>query len=151
MRWGSFAVYGVKLHLICATNRVPLSYELTAANVAEVSLAEELLAEANLGDEVARRLLGDLAYRSQELEEELAGSGTALVTSEASARRPGERQQVEICFSSLKRVFGLGETLATTLVGLVTRIAAKMTAYTYAFLINRLLGRPQSRIKELWA
>jgi len=26
-----------------------------------------------------------------------------------------------------------------------------MTAYTYAFLINRLLGRPQGRIKDLWA
>jgi hypothetical protein len=151
VRWGSFAVYGVKLHLICATNRVPLSYELTPANVAEVSLTEELLAEANLGGEVARKLLGDLAYRSQELEEELAESGIVLVTSEASARRPGMRQQVEICFSSLKRTFGLGETLATTLVGLVTRIASKMTAYTYAFLVNRLLGRPQGRIKELWA
>jgi len=151
VRWGSFSVYGVKLHLICATNRVPISYELTPANTAEVSLTEELLAEADLGDEVARRLLGDLAYRSRELEEELAELGIVLVTNEASARRPGVRQQIEICFSSLKRVFRLGETLATTLVGLATRIAAKMTAYTYAFLINRLLGRPQGRIKELWA
>ncbi len=151
VRWGSFSVYGVKLHLICATNRVPISYELTPANVADLSLAEELLAEADLGGEVARKLLGDLAYRSQELEEELAESGIRLLSSEASARRPGLRQQIEICFSSLKRVFGLGETLATTLVGLVTRIAAKMTAYTYAFLINRMLGRPQGRIKELWA
>jgi hypothetical protein len=42
--------------------------------------------------------------------------------------------------------------LATTLVGLATRIVAKMRAYnTYALLINRLLGRPQARIKELWA
>jgi hypothetical protein len=57
-----------------------------------------------------------------------------LVTNEASARRPGVRQQIEIAFSSLKRTFGLGETLATTttttIVGLVTRIAAKITAYT---------------------
>jgi predicted flap endonuclease-1-like 5' DNA nuclease len=152
VRWGSFSVYGVKLHLLWATNRVPVSYdELTAANVAEVSLTEELLAEADLGDEVARKLLGDLAYRSQELEEELAESGIVLVTSEASARCPRVRQQVEIAFSSLKRIFGIGETLATTLVGLVTRIAAKMTAYTYAFLVNRMLGRPQGRIKELWA
>jgi hypothetical protein len=151
VRWGSFAVYGVKLHLICATNRVPLSYELTPANAADVLPTEELLAEAGLGGEVARKLLGDLAYRSERLEEELAESGIALVTSEASARRPGLRQQIEIAFSSLKRVFGLGETLATTLVGLATRIAAKMTAYTYAFLVNRLLGRPQGRIKELWA
>jgi hypothetical protein len=151
VRWGTFSVYGVKLHLICATNRVPLSYELTAANVADISLTEELLAEAELGDEVARKLLGDLAYRSHELEQELAESGIMLLSSEASARRPGVRQQIEICFSSLKRIFGLGETLATTLVGLVTRIAAKMTAYTYAFLINRMMGRPQGRIKELWA
>ncbi|HET6662335.1 MAG TPA: IS4/IS5 family transposase, partial [Rubrobacter sp.] len=85
------------------------------------------------------------------LEEKLAESGIVLLSSEASARRPGVRQQIEVCFSSLKRVFGLGETLATTLVGLATRIAAKMTAYTYAFLINRMLGRPQGRIKELWA
>ena len=77
-------------------NRVPISYELTPANVADLSLTEELLAEANLGGEVACKLLGDLAYRRQELEEELAESGIALVSSEASARRPGIRQQIEI-------------------------------------------------------
>ena len=63
VRWGSFSVYGVKLHLIRATNRVPISYELTPANTADPSLTEELLAEADLGGEVAHKLLGDLAYR----------------------------------------------------------------------------------------
>ena len=150
VRWGSFSVYGVKLHLICATNGVPLCYELTPANVADVSLTEELIDEAALGDGVARRLLGDLAYRSEGLNEALTGVGILLVT-EPSERRRGLRQQVEIAFSSLKRVFGLGETLATTLVGLATRIAAKMAAYTYGYYVNRLLGRPQGRIKELWA
>jgi hypothetical protein len=62
VRWGSFSVYGVKLHLICATNGIPLSYELTPANVADISLAKELITEAALGDGVARTLLGDLAY-----------------------------------------------------------------------------------------
>jgi len=151
VRWGTFSVYGVKLHMLCATNRIPISYELTAAHTAEVQLTKELLEEAKLGEEVARKLLADLAYHSEDLEEELAGLGIVLVTSEASGRRPGVRQQIEIAFSSLKRTFGLGETLATTLVGLVTRIAAKITAYTYAFLINRMMGRPQGRIKELWA
>src|SRR5215216_4332350 len=41
VRWGSFSVYGVKLHLLCATNGVPISYELTPANVAEARLTEE--------------------------------------------------------------------------------------------------------------
>ena len=92
VRWGSFSVYGVKLHVICATNRVPISYELTPANAADIGLVEELLVKADLGEEVARGLLGDLAYRSQELEEDLAKLGIALVSGEASARRPGVRQ-----------------------------------------------------------
>jgi hypothetical protein len=150
VRWGSFSVYGVKLHLLCAANRIPVSYELTRANVADVSLSEELLAEAALGEGVARRLLADLAYRSEELRETLAEMGIVLAT-ERSERRRGVRQRVEIALSSLKRVFGVGETLASTLVGLARRIAAKMTAYTYAFLVNRVLGRPQGKIKDLWA
>jgi hypothetical protein len=150
VRWGSFSVYGVKLHLICATNRVPICYELTPANVADVSLTEELIAEAKLGAGAARRLLGDLAYRSAELKEALAEVDILLVT-EPSERRGGIRQHIEIALSSLKRVFGLGETLATTLTGLATRIAAKIAAYTYAFMVNRMLGRPQGHIKELWA
>ena len=149
MRWGSFSVYGVKLHLLCSTNRVPLSYELTAANVSDVRVTRELLEEANLGEDVARRLFGDLAYRSEALEKALTGTGVLLVTERS--RQNGKRQQIEIALASLKRVFRLGETLATTLVGLITRIAAKICAYTYAFMVNRRLERPQGRIKDLWA
>jgi hypothetical protein len=112
-------------------------------------LTEELLAEANLGDDLTRRLLGDFAYRSEALAHALSECGISLVTERADQH--GRRQRIEIALSSLKRVFGLGETLATTLVGLAIRIAAKITAYTYAFLINRMMDRPQGRIKELWA
>ena len=151
VRWGSFAVYGVKLHLLCATNRVPISYELTAANVADALLVGELVDAAGLGEvALTRRLLGDLAYRSGELAEELAEGGILLATEKAD-RRPPVRQQVEVCFAALKSVFGMDGTLAKTLVGLAARIAAKVTAYTYGCYINRLLGRSQGRIKELWA
>jgi hypothetical protein len=155
VKWGSFAVYGVKLHLLCSTNRIPLSYELTAeltaANVAEALLVRELVSGAGLGeDDLARRLLGDLAYRGGGLAAELAQSGILLATEKAD-RRPPIRQQVEVCFAALKRVFGMDRTLAKTLVGLATRIAAKVAAYTYGCYINRLLGRPQGRIRDLWA
>jgi transposase len=110
----------------------------------------ELVGEAGLSEEAARRLLGDLAYRSEELKEELAEVGIVLATEKAESRS-GVSQHIEIAISSLKRVFGVGETLATTIIGLVRRIAAKITAYTYGFLVNRRLGRPQGRIKELWA
>lgn len=149
VRWGSFAVYGVKLHLLCATNRIPVSYELTAANIAEVRLVGELLGGARLGQGLARKLLGDLAYRSEKLADTLASGGVSLVTERS--RQHGARQQAEVAFSNLKRVFGIERTLAKTLVGLATRIAAKITAYTYGCYVNRLLGRPQGRIKGLWA
>jgi hypothetical protein len=149
VRWGSFALYGVKLHLLCTTNRVPLSYEMTAANVAEVRLVSELLCGARLGEGLARRLLGDLAYRSERLGEKLASAGVSLVTERSGQH--GARQQAEVAFSTLKRVFGIERTLAKTLVGLATRVVAKIAAYTYGLYINRLLGRPQGRIKALWA
>src|SRR5919112_755478 len=50
VRWGSFAVYGVKPHMLCATNRVSISYELTAANVADALLVRELVEAAGLGE-----------------------------------------------------------------------------------------------------
>src|SRR5215213_7867827 len=71
-------------------------------------------------------------------------------TAKADRRLP-LRQQVEVCFAHLKRVFGMERTLAKTLTGLATRIAAKVAAYTYGCYVNRMLSRPQGRIKELWA
>ena len=149
VRWGSFSVYGLKLHLLCATNRVPLSYELTAANVADTLLVRELLGAAGLGEgEVARRLLGDLAYRSGELEAQLAEHDILLATEKAD-RRPPIRQQVEVCFAALKRVFGMDGTLAKTLTGLATSIAAKVAAYTAGRLLNERHGRPLRSFAEL--
>ena len=81
-----------------------------------------------------------MAYRSEALEDALAESGIVLVTERS--RQHGNRQQVEIALATLKREFRLEQTLATTLVGLVTRIAAKVTAYTYGYFVNRLLGCP---------
>ena len=72
-------------------------------------LTGELLDEASgvlvPGEELVGKLLGDLAYQSEASERELAERGVALVTERA--HQHGVRQQVEIAFSSLKRVFGV--------------------------------------------
>ena len=91
VRWGSYSVYGMKVHMLCATNRVPVSYEFTAASTADVVLVEELLDAAQLGDATARRLFGDLAYRSEPLEDTLARRGVALASEQAN-RHPVSRQ-----------------------------------------------------------
>lgn len=143
------SLYGVKLHMLCSTNRVPISYEITSANVADLCLTQEEVAEAKLTDEVARRLMADLAYKSESLGTTLVEGGILLFTRRAD--QLGVRQQIEIAFASLKGGFGLGWTLATTLTGIVMRIVAKPTAHTFGLYINRLLGRTQGKIKELWA
>jgi hypothetical protein len=99
-------------------------------NVADVSLTEELINEAALGEGVARRLLGDLAYQSSEQLRKILAEVGILLATERAERRHGSRQQIEIALSSLKRVFGLGETLATTLRGLATRILRRRSAPT---------------------
>jgi hypothetical protein len=38
VRWGSLSVYGVKLHLLCATNRVPICYENSLLPTSPTSL-----------------------------------------------------------------------------------------------------------------
>ena len=65
----------------------------------------------------------------------MAECGISLVTQRADQH--GQRQRIEIALSSLERVFGLGWTLARTLVGLASRIVAKICAYTYGLHINR--------------
>jgi hypothetical protein len=75
----------------------------------------ELLGGAHLGEGPARRLLGDLAYRSEKLGETLASAGVTLVTERP--HQHGRRQQAEVAFSILKRVFGIERILANTLVG----------------------------------
>ena len=150
-KWGSFAVYGVKLHLLCATNRVPA---LLRVNLRQHRRRAPCAGAVSRG----RPRRGGLRRDSWQTwptaaansERSWPGLGILLATEKAN-RRPPIRQQVEVCFAMLKRVFGMDATLAKTLTGLVTRIAAKVTAYTYGCYINRLLGRPQGRIKELWA
>ena len=63
------------------------------ANVREVGLSEELLAEAQpfKGEPLARKLLGDLAYRSRRLKGSLAECGILLVTERQSSEGLGNR------------------------------------------------------------
>jgi hypothetical protein len=71
-------------------------------NVADITLTEELLEQAALGDGVVRRLHGDLAYRSEALKEALAEVGVLLQT-EPAERRPGTRQRIEITLLGFPR------------------------------------------------
>ena len=70
-----------------------------------------------------------------------------LLAIERARRRPGLGQQAKAAFSALERLLRYGETLANTPVSLATRSAGEVCAYTYAFHVDRLLGRAQGRVE----
>jgi hypothetical protein len=89
VRWGTFNIYGVKLHLLCSTVS-PSPTSLHPPTLADVSLIRELIGEAGLEATVGSKLFGDLAYRSGRLqEEELVEVGISLV-SDLAQQRPTE-------------------------------------------------------------
>jgi hypothetical protein len=61
----------------------------------------------------------------------------------------GKRQIIEGVIGQLKDFFGLESHRAKTLGGLLTRLAAKVAAYTCAQRINESLGRPLRHLADL--
>jgi hypothetical protein len=116
--------------VVCYQPRAPLLRVDLRKRRRRTLLVGELLSETGLeGGGIARRLFGDLAYRGGTLGEELSGRAVLAGYRKGRQRRPPIRQQqVEVCFAALKCVFGMDRTLAKTLTGLVTRIAAKVSA-----------------------
>ena len=107
--------------------------------------------------------LADNGFSSVEWERRWLEEYGALVaaTPQKSARRAwpeescqwaaGKRQLIEGVIWQLKDYFGLERHRAKTMGGLLTRLAAKVTAYTCDQLLNSRLGRPLRNVAELLA
>ena len=61
----------------------------------------------------------------------------------------GKRQIIEGVISQLKDQFALERHRAKTLGGLLTRLAAKVAAYTCGQVLNAILGRPLRHLADL--
>jgi hypothetical protein len=61
----------------------------------------------------------------------------------------GKRQIIEGVIGQLKDFFALERHRAKTLGGLLTRLAAKIAAYTCAQRMNHFLGRPLRHLADL--
>ena len=59
------------------------------------------------------------------------------------------RELIEVVNAQLQRQFAIERTLAKTLWGLVTRVQAKLTAYTIGLYLNVLSGHPPLALKTL--
>jgi hypothetical protein len=149
-------VYGFKVALVVDPEGVVSAFGLAPAASDERPIGEALIAE-DLHD----AYLADKGFTGIEWERRWMEVYGALVaaTPKNDSRRAwskadrrwasGKRQIIEGVIGQLKDFFGLERHRAKTLGGLLTRLAAKVAAYTCAQQINHSLGRPLRHLADL--
>jgi hypothetical protein len=140
-------IYGYKLHLLITLGGVILDFELAPANVPDLEVGVELLAE-----HTDLEVVGDKAYisaaRAAELwEQQRVRLRTVPRRNQTQQLPPAVQQALNALRQIIETVNGqLTEQLhieinhAHTFWGLCTRLYAKLTAHTLCIYLNRLLG-----------
>jgi hypothetical protein len=149
-------VYGFKAALVVDPEGV-----ITAFGLAEAASDERPIGEALVASDRYRAYLADKGFTGVEWERlwmERYGALVAATPKDDSRRAwpktdrrwaSGKRQIIEGVIGQLKDFFCLERHRAKTLGGLLTRLAAKVAAYTCAQRINDTLGRPLRQLADL--
>lgn len=150
-------IFGYRLHLLITLRGVILDFELAPANVSDLEVGGELLAE-----HTDLEVLGDKAYISAAQAAELyTGNRIALrtvprrnqavqVPAAVAQTHNAVRQIIETVNDQLTEQLHVETNHAHTFWGLCTRLYTKLTAHTLCLYLNRLLGNANFlRIKAL--
>jgi hypothetical protein len=149
-------VYGFKAALVVEPQGVITAFGLAPAASDERPIGEALVASDRYG-----AYLADKGFTGVEWERLLMEQYGALVaaTPKNNSRRAwtkadrrwasGKRQIIEGVIGQLKDFFSLERHRAKTLGGLLTRLTAKVAAYTCAQRINDSLNRPLRHLADL--
>jgi hypothetical protein len=149
-------VYGFKVALVVDPEGIITAFGLAPAASDERPIGEALLASDRHG-----AYLADKGFASIEWERlwmEIYGALVAATPKDNSRRAwskadrrwaSGKRQIIEGVIYQLKDFFSLERHRAKTLGGLLTRVAAKVAAYTCAQRLNGSLGRPLRHLADL--
>jgi hypothetical protein len=149
-------VYGFKAALVVDPNGVITAFGLAPASSDERPIGEALVASDRYGAYLADK--GFTGVEWERLWMERYGALVAATPYEDSRRAwpkadrrwaAGKRQIIEGVIGQLKDFFALERHRAKTLGGLLTRLAAKVAAYTCAQTINYSLGRPLRHLADL--
>jgi hypothetical protein len=149
-------IYGFKVALVVDPKGVVSAFGLAPAASDERPIGEALIAE-----DLHEAYLADKGFTGLEWERHWLERYGALVAatpyddsrrawSKADRRwASGKRQIIEGVIGQLKDFFSLERHRAKTLGGLLTRLAAKIAAYTCAQRMNASLGRPLRHLADL--
>jgi Transposase DDE domain len=149
-------IYGFKVALVVDPDGVITAFGLAPAASDERPIGEALLASDRHGAYLADK--GFAGVEWERLWMEIYGALVAATPKNDSRRAwskadrrwaSGKRQIIEGVICQLKDFFCLERHRAKTLEGLLTRLAAKVAAYTCAQRINDSIGRPLRHLADL--
>ncbi len=150
--------FGLKLHSVVSLSGVVMGFLLTGASRYDNQPVVELL------DSFAHhleRLLGDGAYndaalqtfleqyRSVELLAPVKLNQQPVRSKQAQQQLNRLRLICETVNAQLQEQLHLSKHYAKSTWGLMTRVAAKLTAHSVGMMVNQLLGRPLLRLADL--
>ena len=150
--------FGVKLHNLVTLAGVILDFMLTSAAPHDSQPVMEFLEQHQ--DQLIE-VLGDKAYNGELLQTMAQKELGIVLTAPQKANQPkrgtkAERQcyarwrlVAERANSQLQEQFQLSKHYAKSRWGLMTRVAAKVTAHTIGILVNKLHGRKPLKLADL--
>src|SRR5438552_3667322 len=150
--------FGCKLHTVVSLTGLIMGFLLTPASRYDNQPVVELLDSFS---HHLKRLLGDGAYNDAALESYLEQCRSLQLLAPAKANQAPKRPQsaqkqlnrlrliCETVNAQLQEQLHLSKHYAKSTWGLLTRIAAKVTAHSVGMMVNTLLGRPVLKLADL--
>jgi Transposase DDE domain len=149
-------VYGFKVALVVDPEGVVTAFGLAPANCDERPIGDALIAVDHHDAYLADKGFSSVGWERRWLE---VYGAVVAATPKANSRRAWpeadcrwaarKRQLIEQVISQLKDLFSLERHRAKTLEGLLSRLAAKVAAYTCGQCLNERLGRPLRHLADL--
>lgn len=137
--------WGFRLYLFCASDGMPIGWELAAANIGERVVAAEML---DLVPVAGRVVIADKNFSGHEFETLMAEHGATFLRPDRKDEhhRHGSlgavRQWIESTFWTCKGQLGLERHGARTLTGLGARIGLRLLALAAGIWHNHHTGQP---------
>jgi hypothetical protein len=144
--------WGLRLHLVCTPNGLPIMWSLANPKVDEREIARDMfeIDAALVAARPGQVLIADKGYASRELDMFLAEHGTTLIrpTYKRDKPRPGQRflrpfrQIIESINDTLKGQLDLERHGGRTIAGVTSRVLQRLLALTTAIWHNDTTAQP---------
>ncbi len=145
--------WGLRLHLLCTLQGLPIGFALTGAKADERQVLLDILDQPALAGRDRQLIIGDKNYYGRDFEAALAGAGVHLLrpARKGEADRPGARffkpmrQVIESINATFKGQLDLERHGGRTVAGVLVRVLQRVLALTGAIWHNDRTGQPVLR------